>query len=230
MEHEVFVPVPVERLREALDDPARVARAVPGLQHDAGADPVARLKLRVGSHSITYRGSVRVSRRADGSYAVEGDAVETRGTGAVKLALRLRLRPLAAEGGAMLTVDGTATADGRVTELPADAVASAVARRLNRFAENLGTAVGSPPHPSRPRTSLRPPHRPPSSTRSPLCRPSTPSPRTRPGTAWRTWTAWTAWTTRISRTTWTRSTTSTTSTTSTAPTTPSPRRRTRGAR
>ncbi|MGP3734585.1 SRPBCC domain-containing protein [Streptomyces sp. GDS52] len=149
MEHEVFVPVPVERLREALDDPARVARAVPGLQHDAGADPVAgRLKLRVGSHSITYRGSVRVSRRADGSYAVEGDAVETRGTGAVRLALRLR--PLAAEGGATLTVDGTATADGRVTELPADAVASAVARLLNRFAENLGTAVGEPSAPEPP--------------------------------------------------------------------------------
>ncbi|MGW5971854.1 SRPBCC domain-containing protein [Streptomyces sp. NPDC055186] len=147
MEHEVFVPVPVERLREALDDPARVARAVPGLQHDAGTDPVAgRLKFRVGSHSITYRGSVRVSRREDGSYAVEGDAVETRGTGVVELALRLR--PLAAEGGATLTVDGTATADGRVTELPADAVASAVARLLNRFAENLGTAADEPPAPA----------------------------------------------------------------------------------
>ncbi|GAB2804228.1 SRPBCC domain-containing protein [Streptomyces chlorus] len=142
MEHEVFVPVPVERLREALDDPARVARAVPGLQHDVGADPVAgRLKVRIGSHSITYRGAVRVTRRDDGSYAVEGDAVETRGTGAVKLALRLSLRD--AEGGATVVVDGTATADGRVTELPPDAVASAVARLLNRFAANLGTTAGT---------------------------------------------------------------------------------------
>ncbi|GAB2455093.1 SRPBCC domain-containing protein [Streptomyces incanus] len=142
MEHEVFVPVPVERLREALDDPARVARAVPGLQHDAGADPVAgRLKVRIGSHSITYRGAVRVTRRDDGSYAVEGDAVETRGTGAVKLALRLSLRD--AEGGATVVVDGTATAGGRVTELPPDAVASAVARLLNRFAANLGTTAAT---------------------------------------------------------------------------------------
>ncbi|MFC1227545.1 SRPBCC domain-containing protein [Streptomyces sp. Sce081] len=142
MEHEVFVPVPVERLREALDDPARVARAVPGLQHDAGADPVAgRLKVRVGGHSITYRGAVRVTPRDDGSYTVEGDAVETRGTGAVKLALRLS--PRDAEGGATLAVEGTATADGRVTELPPDAVASAVARLLNRFAANLGTTTGA---------------------------------------------------------------------------------------
>ncbi|MFD3732920.1 SRPBCC domain-containing protein [Streptomyces sp. NPDC058632] len=142
MEHEVFVPVPVERLREALDDPARVARAVPGLQHDAGAEPVAgRLKVRIGSHSVTYRGAVRVSRRDDGSYAVEGDGVEARGTGAVKLALRLTLRDT--EGGATLTVHGTATAGGRVAELPPDAVTSAVARLLSRFAANLGTSTGT---------------------------------------------------------------------------------------
>ncbi|MEV7732332.1 SRPBCC domain-containing protein [Streptomyces sp. NPDC088921] len=137
MEHEVFVPVTVERLREALGDPVRVARAVPGLQQDAGADPVAgRLKVRVGSHSITYRGAVRVTGRDDGSYVVEGDATETRGTGSVTLALTLRLRDT--EGGTTLTFDGTATADGRVTELPQDAVGSAVVRLLNRFAEALG--------------------------------------------------------------------------------------------
>ncbi|MGC3004342.1 SRPBCC domain-containing protein, partial [Streptomyces sp. G35A] len=140
MEHEAFVPVEVERLREVLDDPARVARAVPGLQHDAGADPVAgRLKIRVGGHSVTYRGALRVSARDDGSYAVEGDAAEVRGTGSVKLALRLRLRET--EGGTTLGVEGTASADGRVTQFPADAVASAVSRLLSRFAENLGTVA-----------------------------------------------------------------------------------------
>lgn len=146
MEHEVFVPVTVERLREALGDPVRVARAVPGLQQDAGADPVAgRLKVRVGSHSITYRGAVRVTGRDDGSYAVEGDATETRGTGSVTLALTLRLRDT--EGGTTLTFDGTATADGRVTELPQDAVGSAVVRLLNRFAEALGETEEKPEQP-----------------------------------------------------------------------------------
>ncbi|ANS66818.1 hypothetical protein SLINC_4594 [Streptomyces lincolnensis] len=138
----MFVPVPAERLREALAEPAQVARAVPGLQQDVGAEPVTgRLKVRVGSHSITYRGSVRVSGQDDGSYAVEGDAVEARGSGAVKLALTVRLRD--AEGGSTLTFDGTASADGRVTELPADAVASAASRLLSRFAENLGAGVGA---------------------------------------------------------------------------------------
>ncbi|MFC9684886.1 SRPBCC domain-containing protein [Streptomyces sp. NPDC056948] len=140
MEHEVFVPVPAERLREVLDDPARVARVVPGLQQDAGAEPVTgRLKIRVGSHSVTYRGAVRVSRRDDGAYAVEGEAEESRGSGSVELALRIGLRE--AEDGCTLTFDGTASADGRIKDLPADAVQGAVVRLLNRFAEHLAEAA-----------------------------------------------------------------------------------------
>lgn len=133
----MFVPVPAERLREALADPARIARAVPGLQQDAGAEPVTgRLKVRVGGHTITYRGSARLSGQDDGSYAIEGDATEARGTGSVKLTLTLRLRDT--DGGTTLRFEGTATADGRVAELAGDAVTSAVGRLLNRFAENLG--------------------------------------------------------------------------------------------
>ena len=149
MDHEVFVPVPVERLREALADPARVARAVPGFQQDAGTPPVSgRLKVRVGGHTITYRGAVRVAEQGDGAYTVEGDATEARGSGSVKLALSLRLVP--ADGGTTLAFDGTATGDGRVAELPADAVASAGARLLNRFAENLADGAADEPPGSEP--------------------------------------------------------------------------------
>ncbi|MFJ4470057.1 SRPBCC domain-containing protein [Streptomyces sp. NPDC089424] len=141
MEHEVFVPVSPALLGAALADPARVARAVPGLQQEAGAEPVAgRLKVRVGSHSITYRGTVRVTARDDGSYAVEGEASEARGTGAVELALTVRLR--GTDGGTTLTVQGGASADGRITELPADTVHSAVTRLLDRTAEKLATDAG----------------------------------------------------------------------------------------
>ncbi|MEU2992013.1 SRPBCC domain-containing protein [Streptomyces griseoincarnatus] len=140
MEHEVFVPVEAQRLREVLDDPARVARAVPGLQHDAGAEPVTgRLKVRIGGSSVTYRGSVRVSAQDDGVYAVEGEASESRGEGTVRLSLRLTPRP--ADAGTALVVTGTATADGRVADLPQGAVTSAVTRLLNRFAENLAAAA-----------------------------------------------------------------------------------------
>ncbi|MEU1195915.1 SRPBCC domain-containing protein [Streptomyces sp. NPDC005813] len=140
MEHEVFVPVPPERLREALADPARVARAVPGLQQDAGTPPVCgRLKVRVGGHTITYRGRLAVTPQDDGSYAVEGDASEVRGGGSVKLALTARLLP--ADGGTTFAFGGTATGDGRVAELPADAVSSAGTRLLSRFAEGLAAGL-----------------------------------------------------------------------------------------
>jgi carbon monoxide dehydrogenase subunit G len=143
MEHEVFVPVPVQRLQKTLADPARVARAVPGLQQDAGAEPVTgRLKVRVGSHSVTYRGTVRVTPRDDGSYTAEGDGTEARGTGSVKLALTLRVEE--AEGGSRLVFGGTASAQGRLTELPAEQVASAATRLLNRFAENLAAQPAEP--------------------------------------------------------------------------------------
>ncbi|MFG2961102.1 SRPBCC family protein [Streptomyces sp. NPDC048291] len=144
MEHQVYVPAPASRLREALADPARVARAVPGLQQDAGADPgTGRLKVRIGSHSITYRGSLRVSAHDDGSYAVDGDATEARGTGTVKLALTFRLAETGE--GCTVTVTGTASADGRVAELPAEAVESAATRLLSRFAEGLGEAPAAEP-------------------------------------------------------------------------------------
>jgi carbon monoxide dehydrogenase subunit G len=139
MEHEVFVPVSVESLREALADPARVARAVPGLQQDAGTPPVSgRLKVRVGGHTITYRGALTVTPQDDGTYAVEADATEARGSGTVKLALTLSLRSREDDpSGSTVTFTGTASADGRVTELPADAVTSATTRLLSRFAEGL---------------------------------------------------------------------------------------------
>ncbi|ANP56239.1 carbon monoxide dehydrogenase subunit G [Streptomyces griseochromogenes] len=148
MEHQVFVPVPPDRLRAALADPARVARAVPGLQQDAGAEPVAgRLKLRVGGHSVTYRGALRITPRADGTYSVEGDATEARGTGGVELALTVRLADT--EDGTTVTVEGTADADGRIAELPQDAVGSALTRLLTRWVEALAESPG-PQSPEKP--------------------------------------------------------------------------------
>ncbi|MGW1025005.1 SRPBCC domain-containing protein [Streptomyces sp. NPDC002577] len=142
MEHEVFVPVAVEPLREVLGDPVRVARAVPGLQQDAGEPPVSgRLKVRIGGHTITYRGALRIGGQPDGSYAVEGEATEARGTGGVKIGLLIRLTP--ADGGTTFAFTATATADGRAAELKSESVESGVRRLLNRFAEGLAAGAGA---------------------------------------------------------------------------------------
>lgn len=169
MEHQVYVPAPASRLREALADPARVARALPGLQQDTESAPgTGRVKVRIGSHSITYRGTLRVSARDDGSYAVDGDATEARGTGTVKVALTFRLADT--DEGCEVTVTGSASADGRVAELAPEAVESAATRLLNRFVEGLAEAHPESPDPPVPvfETEVPPPSLAPEPAEEPL--------------------------------------------------------------
>ncbi|WP_018547837.1 SRPBCC family protein [Streptomyces sp. LaPpAH-108] len=153
MEHQVFVPVPADRLREALADPVRVARAVPGLQQDATADPLTgRLKLRVGGHSVTYRGTAGVTRHEDGSYTVQGEATESRGTGSAEFTVTVRLAEAADGTTADLTATATTTTGARTAELPADQLASAAARLLTRFLEGLAEEPQEPVTPPVPET------------------------------------------------------------------------------
>nr|WTB32672.1 SRPBCC domain-containing protein [Streptomyces sp. NBC_00830] len=141
MEHEVFVPVPVPSLRRTLGDPARVARCVPGLQQDAdtSAGPLSgRLKVRIGSHTITYRGTLTSTALPDGAgISVEGEGVEARGSGSVKLALTIRLTET--DGGTTIGFTGTAGGEGRIVELEREATLAAAHRLLDRFTQQLVT-------------------------------------------------------------------------------------------
>ncbi|MFF5423766.1 MULTISPECIES: SRPBCC domain-containing protein [unclassified Streptomyces] len=142
MEHEVFVPVPAEALRATLTDPARVARCVPGLQRDADAeaDPLSgRLKVRVGGHTITYRGSLRIVER-DGALTYEGSGTEVRGTGTAEVSLTVVLTRLAEGTGLAFT--GALEATGRLAEATEQARATAGARVLDRFVESLTALAG----------------------------------------------------------------------------------------
>ncbi|WP_435601390.1 SRPBCC family protein [Streptomyces sp. C10-9-1] len=145
MEHEAFVPVPAETLRQALRDPARVARCVPGLQRDADAEagPLSgRLKLRVANHSITYRGELHLVEQGR-AFVVEGEGTEVRGGGSVKITLAIRPEPT--DGGTTLTFTGSARAEGRLAELPAGPRTAAGHRILDRFAESLAAAAFEEP-------------------------------------------------------------------------------------
>ena len=140
MEHEVFVPVPVASLRRTLSDPARVARCVPGLQQDAdgSAGPLTgRLRIRVGGHTITYRGALRVTGRGDDAFSVTGEGVEARGTGSAKLALTIGMAET--DGGTMLEFTGTASGDGRIVQLDEEAALAAAHRLVDRFTQQLVT-------------------------------------------------------------------------------------------
>ncbi|OKK18386.1 carbon monoxide dehydrogenase [Streptomyces sp. CB00455] len=142
MEHQVFVPVPPERLRAVLRDPVRVAGCLPGLQQDADTEsgPLSgRLKVRVGGHTVTYRGALAVTEQGPDLFAVEGEGTEVRGSGSVKLAVAVRLT--AQEDGTRLDVTAGGTADGRAAAFTAEATATAVRRLLERTAEQLAVAA-----------------------------------------------------------------------------------------
>ncbi|MET9320701.1 SRPBCC domain-containing protein [Streptomyces sp. NPDC003038] len=145
MEHQVFVPVPADDLRAVLRDPARVARCVPGLQQDADTEsgPLSgRLKIRVGGHTVTYRGALALAERGPDHFTVDGEGAEVRGTGTVTLALALRLSP--EEDGTRLDFTAGATADGRAAAFAPEAVATSVHRLLDRAAEQLAALAAAP--------------------------------------------------------------------------------------
>ncbi|GGV55428.1 hypothetical protein GCM10010277_55730 [Streptomyces longisporoflavus] len=141
----MFVPVPADRLQQVLSDPEQVAGAVPGLQRDTdeAARPLSgRLKVRVGGHTITYRGAARVAARGERSFAIEGEGVEVRGGGSVKLSLEVRVDPAGDGSGTRLVFTGTGAGEGRVAESSPQAVENTVRRLLDRFAEGLGRVAG----------------------------------------------------------------------------------------
>ncbi|QIQ03576.1 SRPBCC domain-containing protein [Streptomyces liangshanensis] len=151
MEHEVFVPVTAETLRQTLRDPVRVARCVPGLQQDADAAAGAlagRLKFRAGGHTITYRGALTLAEGADGVFTVGAEGTEARGTGSAKLTLTLRLTDTAE--GTTLAFTGGARAEGRLAELPPEAATAAAHRLLDRFATRLAEEAVAPETPEGP--------------------------------------------------------------------------------
>ncbi|MFF5334646.1 SRPBCC domain-containing protein [Streptomyces sp. NPDC013181] len=147
MEHEVFVPVPVPALRRTLDDPVRVARCVPGFQQDADASSgplTGRLRVRAGGHTITYRGTLRLTPlpgdpdvESVHTVRVEGEGTEARGDGSARLRMTLRLTE-GAEG-TSVSFDSAVTGEGRLRDLEPAAALAAAHRLLDRFAQQLVT-------------------------------------------------------------------------------------------
>ncbi|MFI9052591.1 SRPBCC domain-containing protein [Streptomyces sp. NPDC053427] len=155
MEHEMYVPFPVGTVRQALTEPERVARCVPGVQLDAEAAPripEGRLRLRIGSSTITYRGTLTIadeggrSASDDDALVFEAKGTESRGDGAVALTLTVRLTPATEPGpGTTLVCSGALRSDGRLAEATDRSAETAGRRLLDRFAENLAADLEQRP-------------------------------------------------------------------------------------
>ncbi|MDH6137859.1 carbon monoxide dehydrogenase subunit G [Kitasatospora sp. MAA4] len=154
MEHEVVVPLPAALVHRALQDPALLARCVPGLSTDA-AEPTdartarregggtapeeinGRLRLRIGSSTITYRGVVSLIRSgAAGVLTAFAEGQEARGDGEVTATVRISVEE-DGDDRTVLRFRGDLTPGGRLAEFDAEALALAGRRLLDRFAAAL---------------------------------------------------------------------------------------------
>ncbi|MFJ6379800.1 CoxG family protein [Kitasatospora sp. NPDC092039] len=152
MEHEVVVPMSAELVRQALQDPALLARSVPGLSTEpaavgAGAaeEISGRLKLRVGGSTITYKGVLSLIEGREGVLTVLAEGEEARGSGEVTATVRVSVADGAEDGTAAIRFTGDLSATGRLTEFDAETLDATGRRLLDRFAAALVAPEGEQP-------------------------------------------------------------------------------------
>ena len=154
MEHEVVVPMPAATVRQALQDPARLARCVPGLSTEpavAGSGQAeeisGRLRLRVGASTITFKGVLSLIEGREGVLTAFAEGQEVRGAGEASATVRIAVgdAPAAAgDGSAVVRFTGDLSATGRLSEFEAEALAAAGRRLLDRFAAALASEGAEP--------------------------------------------------------------------------------------
>ncbi|MER5349176.1 SRPBCC domain-containing protein [Kitasatospora sp. NPDC002551] len=143
MEHEVVVPMPAGQVRQALQDPALLARSVPGLSTEPaavgsrGAEEIGgRLKLRIGTSTITYKGVLSLIEGREGVLTAFAEGQEARGSGEATVTVRISVAE-GAEGTAVVRFTGDLSATGRLTEFDGETLDAAGRRLLDRFTAAL---------------------------------------------------------------------------------------------
>lgn len=144
--------MPVHRrlLWSAVTDPERLLGAVPNLVVEASSDHgvAARLRLRAGEKSITFRGIARlVDVAPDDLHAVlEIEAVHGRSDGALDGRVEIRLRP---DGdGTRVELEPDFVLSGHAPTVSAEQLTAAGARLIPRwFAQLAGSGASAPPAP-----------------------------------------------------------------------------------
>ncbi|MFI5528815.1 SRPBCC domain-containing protein [Kitasatospora sp. NPDC051853] len=138
MEHEVVVQLPAAAVQEALRDQELVSRCVPGLTTDEEPGGPARLRLRIGGSTITYRGELSLIEGREGVLTVLAEGQEARGSGEVTATVRLSVQAGADdEKSCTLRFTGDLSATGRLTEFDAATLGTTGRRLLDRFAAEL---------------------------------------------------------------------------------------------
>jgi carbon monoxide dehydrogenase subunit G len=146
MAYEATVPVHRRLLWSAVTDPERLLGAVPNLAVEASTEQgvAARLRLRVGDHSITFRGIARLVEVVPEQLraVLEIEAVHGRSDGALEGRVELRL--LAAGSGTRVVVEPELVLSGHAPAIAPARLAEAGARLIPRWFDQLASASPEP--------------------------------------------------------------------------------------
>ena len=146
MAYEATVPVHRRLLWSAVTDPERLLGAVPNLVVEASTDQgvAARLRLRVGDRSITFRGIARLIEVVPEQLRAvfELEAVHGRADGVIDGRVELRL--VASGGGTRVLVTPSLELSGRAPTIPADRLIEAGHRLIPRWFEQLANTAPEP--------------------------------------------------------------------------------------
>jgi len=135
--------VPVHRrlLWSAVTDPERLLGAVPNLVVEASTEQsvAARLRLRVGDRSITFRGVARLAELVPEQLraVLEIEAVHGRSDGAIDGRLELRL--LASGTGTRIVVTHELELSGHAPTIPPEHLIEAAQRLIPRWFQQLAS-------------------------------------------------------------------------------------------
>jgi carbon monoxide dehydrogenase subunit G len=139
MAYEATVPVHRRLLWSAVTDPERLLGAVPNLTVEAGTGQgvAARLRLRAGDRSITFRGIARLVELVPEQLCavLEIEAVHGRADGALDGRLELRLLP--AGGGTRIVIEPEFVLSGALPAIEVARLVEAAGRLIPRWFDQL---------------------------------------------------------------------------------------------
>ena len=153
-EREIVILAAVDQVWPLLTDAAVLADCVPGVTVAAAVgDRVAgRCRTRVGAHSVTYRGELRIARAdaATRTVVVELSGVAARDGSSARVLAEASVSPY--PGGTRVLLRASATVDGRAAGFGDGSLALIECRHLNvqpgnppASAPNAARAVDKPP-------------------------------------------------------------------------------------
>ena len=146
MQDEIRLPLGVEQIWEALNDPDILRQSIPGctsLEQDSETELSAKVKVKIGPVAASFKGSVSLSDlQPPTSYVISGS-----GTGGVagsaKGTAKVTLTPDGSE--TIMRYEVSASVSGKIAQLGSRLIESTAKKLSHQFFDNF-TSVIAPDH------------------------------------------------------------------------------------